>query len=209
MKHLDFPVSFKDVGDDGAIEGLAAAYNNVDFGGDVILPGAFTKTLKGRTSLPMLLYHDQRMPVGVWTEFEDTAKGLMMRGQIATGIASGAEALILAKAGALSGLSIGYSATKERYTDKARELQEITLYETSLVTIAMNERAKLTRVKDILERGKLPSVREFEEFLRDAGFAKSLAVAIATKATPHLRGDPDGQPDDAGDFWAEMGRLTA
>ena len=173
MLTLDMPLDVKDVGDDGAIEGLAAAYNNVDFGGDVILPGAFTKTLKGRKTLPMLLYHDQRMPVGVWTDFVDTAKGLKLKGRISTVTTMATEALALAKDGALAGLSIGYRAVKERYTETARELIEIALHETSLVAIPMNERAQVTRVKDILAMGGLPSVREFEEHLRDAGFSKS------------------------------------
>lgn len=202
MKTLDFPLDVKDVGEDGAIEGLAAAYGNVDFGGDLIMPGAFTKTLKGRKTLPMLLYHDQRLPVGVWSEFEDTSKGLKLKGRITTVTTSGAEALALARDGALGGLSIGYRAVKERYTDTARELIEVALHETSLVAIPMNERAQITRVKDILASGSLPSVREFEEFLRDAGgFSKSLAVAIAAKATPHLRGEPDVKADEATEFW--------
>jgi len=198
MKHLDFPLDVKDVGEDGSIEGLAAAYNNVDFGGDIILPGAFDRTLKGRKSLPMLLHHDQRLPIGVWSEFDASgSKGLLMKGRIVTSTATGAEALALAREGALAGLSIGYRATKERYTDKARELQEIALHEASLVSIPMNERAQVTRVKDILDSGNLPTVREFEEFLRDAGgFSKSLAVAIAAKATPHLRGEPGAKAID-------------
>lgn len=197
MKHLDFPLDVKDVGEDGSIEGIAAAYNNVDFGGDIILPGAFTKTLKGRKSLPMLLYHDQRLPIGVWNEFEDTPKGLKMRGRIVTTTSTGAEALTLAKEGALAGLSIGYRSMKDRYTEAARELIEVGLHEASLVAIPMNDRAQVTRVKDILESGNLPSVREFEDFLRDAGgFSKSLAVAIAAKATPLLRGEPGAQAND-------------
>ena len=205
MKHLDFPLDVKDVGDDGVIEGLAAAYNNVDFGGDIILPGAFTKTLKGRKSLPMLLYHDQRMPIGVWDEFEDTAKGLKLGGRIVTTTATGAEALTLAKAGALGGLSIGYRSMKDRYTDAARELIEVGLHEASLVAIPMNERALVTRVKDILESGNLPSVREFEEFLRDAGgFTKSKAVALASVCAPHLRGEPEAAADPMAAFWAAM-----
>lgn len=197
MRHLDFPLDVKDVGEDGAIEGLAAAYGNVDFGGDVILPGAFTKTLKGRKSLPMLLYHDQRMPVGVWNDFEDSAKGLKLKGRITTVTSAGAEALALARDGALAGLSIGYRSVKERYTDTSRELIEVALHETSLVAIPMNERAQITRVKDILAAGGVPTVREFEEFLRDAGgFSKSLAAAIAGKATPHLRGEPEAKAND-------------
>lgn len=202
MRHLDFPLDVKDVGEDGSVEGLAAAYNNIDHGGDIILPGAFTKTLKGRKSLPMLLYHDQRMPIGVWTDFDDTPKGLKLKGRITTVTAVGTDALALAREGALAGLSIGYRSVKERYTDSARELIEVALHETSLVAIPMNERTQLTRVKDILAHGQLPSVRQFEEFLRDAGgFSKSLAAAIASKATPHLRGDPDVKADEAAEFW--------
>jgi hypothetical protein len=205
VKTLDFPLDVKDVGEDGAIEGLAAAYGNVDHGGDILLPGAFTKTLKGRKTLPMLLYHDQRLPIGVWSAFEDTPKGLKLKGRITTVTATGAEALALARDGALGGLSIGYRALKERYTDTARELSEVSLHETSLVAIPMNERAQVTRVKDILANGNLPSVRQFEEFLRDAGgFSKSLAAAIAGKATPHLRGEPEVEADEAAEFWRQM-----
>ncbi len=206
MRTLDFPLDVKDIGEDGAIEGLAAAYGNVDFGGDIILPGAFTKTLRGRKSLPMLLYHDMRMPVGVWTEFEDTAKGLRLKGRITTATQAGVEALALARDGALAGLSIGYRSMKERFTEKARELIEVMLHETSLVSIPMNERAQITHVKDILASGELPSVRQFEAFLRDAGgFSKSLATAIAAKATPHLRGEPEAKAnDDLADFLAGL-----
>lgn len=44
------------------------------------------------------------------------------------------------------------------------------------------------------------TVREFEEHLRDAGFSKSLAAAIAGKAAPHLRGEPDVKANDAAAF---------
>lgn len=204
MKTIDFPLETKDVSEDGQIEGLAAVYGNQDHGGDIILPGAFAKTIRGRKALPMLLYHDQRLPVGVWTGFEDTAKGLKMTGRVTTVTQAGKEALALARDGALSGLSIGYRAIKERYTDTARELAEIALIETSLVATPMNDRAQITRVKDILAGGKLPTVREFEEHLRDAGFSKSLAAAIAGKATPHLRGEPEAKADEAADFWRAM-----
>lgn len=199
MKTLDsaLALEIKDVGDDGGIEGFAAVYGNVDGGGDIILPGAFTKSLRGRKTLPMLLYHDNRRPIGVWNEFDDTAKGLKVRGRIVTETADGAQAHVLAKAGAIAGLSIGYQMLKARATDTARELMELGLYEVSLTPTPMNDRATITRVKDILTLGELPSVREFEEFLRDAGgFSKSLAAAIAGKATPHLRGEPEGKAHD-------------
>ncbi|KZB94101.1 hypothetical protein AVM11_08845 [Sphingomonas melonis TY] len=183
----------KDVGEDGVIEGLAAAYNNVDHGGDIILPGAFDRTIKGRKALPMLLYHDSRRPVGVWTGFEDSARGLKLKGRITTVTSDGADALALARDGALAGLSIGYRAVKERYTDTARELIEITLLETSLVAVPMNEKTQITKVKHIAGEGQLPSLPEFEEFLREAGFSRTQATAVAGKGLSHLlRGEPGG-----------------
>lgn len=191
MRTIDFPLEVKDVGEDGAIEGLAAAYNNVDLGGDVILPGAFDKTIKGRKALPMLLYHDTRRPVGVWTSFEDSARGLKLKGRITTATADGSEALALARDGALAGLSIGYRAVKERYTDTARELVELALLETSLVAVPMNDRAQITKVKHIAGDGQLPTLPDFEEFLREAGFSRTQATAIAGKGLSHLlRGEP-------------------
>lgn len=205
MRTLDFPLELKDVGDDGAIEGIAAAYNNVDLGGDIVLPGAFTKTLKGRKTLPMLMYHDNRRPVGVWNAFEDGDRGLKLKGRITTATVDGTEALALARDGALAGLSIGYRSVKERYTDQARELIEVVLMETSLVAVPMNDRAQITRVKDITGAGELPSLKQFEEFLREAGgFSRTQAAAIAGKGlTQLLRGEPGSVP--AADFWSALG----
>jgi len=191
MQTFDFPLEVKDIGEDGQIEGLAAAYNNVDHGGDIILPGAFTKTLRGRKALPMLLYHDTRRPVGVWNAFEDGERGLKLKGRITTVSTDGNEALALARDGALSGLSIGYRSIKERYTDSARELIEVTLLETSLVAVPMNDRAQVTKVKHIAGDGRMPSLPDFERFLREAGFSRTEATAIAGKGLSHLlRGEP-------------------
>jgi hypothetical protein len=42
-------------------------------------------------------------------------------------------------------------------------------------------------VKNALERGKLPTLKDFEAFLRDeAGFSKTQAAAIAGKGLSHL-----------------------
>ena len=80
-------------------------------------------------------------------------------------------------------------------------LKKLDLREVSIVTFAANERARVEAVKHILAAGELPTVREFEEFLRDAGgFSKTLAAAIASKATPHLRGEPEAKADDVAAF---------
>ena len=197
MNHLDFTLDTKAVTEDGQIEGLAAGYGNIDAGGDVIVPGALARSLKGRTSVPMLMYHDQTRPAGVWTDFAESRDGLVVKGQISLSSRAGQEAHALVRDGAIGGLSIGYKTIREQLVGKTRQLLELALYEVSLVTIPMNERAVITSVKSLVEDGRLPTLPEFENFLREAGFSKSQATAIAGKGlAPLIRSESGSTPSD-------------
>ena len=205
MSELGFGFEIKAIDEDGYIAGIAAGYGNVDHGGDLIMPGALAKAIQGRSSVPMLLFHDHKRPVGSWSKFDESAAGLHVEGKIAMKSEIGREAHALAEARALSGLSIGYKTLRHRFEGKTRQLHELALHEVSLVPVGMNERAVITQIKSLVEAGGTPTVREFEEFLRDAGgFSKSLAAAIAAKATPHLRGEPEVKAQDDV-FWAAIG----
>lgn len=204
MSELGYGFEVKKIDEAGYITGVAAGYGNVDHGGDVIMPGALTKAISGRTSVPMLLFHDHKRPVGAWSKFDERDDGLHVEGKIAIKTDDGRNAHALVEAEALGGLSIGYKTLRHRFEGKTRQLQELALHEVSLVPVGMNDRAIITSIKSILDAGGMPSVREFEEFLRDAGgFSKSLAAAIAGKAAPHLRGEPEVKANDA--FWAAIG----
>lgn len=213
MQTLDSSLSIevKDVGEDGLIEGFAATYGNVDDGGDVILPGAFTKTLKGRSSLPMLLYHDTHRPIGVWNAFEDTAKGLRVKGRIVTETQDGAQAHVLARAGAIAGLSIGYSTVKQRAGDRTRELIELGLHEVSLTPTPMNSRATITRVKEIedlrdrIAAGDRLTAREWEVIFRKE-FGLSNAEAERAVRVHGLKAGPGEPGDEARAFWEALRR---
>lgn len=196
MSELDFALDVKSIGDDGEIEGLAVGYGNVDHGGDIVLPGAITASVAGRKSLPMLLFHDHKRPVGVWTDFKEVGEGLLVKGRF-DDTADGRDARARAKSGSLGGLSMGYKTLRHRLEGKARQLIEVALHEISLVTIPMNDRTRVISVKDILDSGGVPSVREFEAFLRDAGgFSKTTAAQFASACKPHLRGEPEAKAND-------------
>ena len=122
MNELDFALDTKAVNDDGYIEGLAVGYGNLDRGGDVVLPGAIKL---GGKSLPMLMYHDQKRPAGVWTGFEETNDGLLAKGRFSMSTRNGKEAHGLVKDGALGGLSMGYQAIRHQIVGKARHLIEV------------------------------------------------------------------------------------
>jgi HK97 family phage prohead protease len=195
MNELDFTLDAKAIDDDGNIEGLAVGYGDIDHGGDQVMPGAITASIAGRKSLPMLLYHDQKRPAGVWNSFQETRDGLLVKGRFSMSTRYGKEAHGLAKDGALGGLSMGYKTIRQRFEGKARQLIEVALHEISLVTIPMNDRTRIISVKSVLEDGKLPSLPAFEEFLREVGFSKTQAAAVAGKGLSHLlRGEPGSEP---------------
>lgn len=150
------------------IEGWASTFNNVDQGKDIVMPGAFAKTLKGTKSLPMLWQHRTDQVIGVWNEFEETDKGLRVKGRISE-TTLGNDAYTLTRDGAVSKMSIGYGTKKYEIdqTKGVRKLIEVDLYEVSLVTFPMNDKAAITRVKS--DDGAFMTERDFEEFLRDEG----------------------------------------
>lgn len=215
LKTHDFALETKAVGEEGEFEGYASTFGNVDQGGDVVEPGAFIESIvqakkDGRT-IPMLWQHDQREPIGVWSDIAEDAKGLYVKGRLLIEfdpLAKRAHGLLKNKA--LGGMSIGYRylpghAEQDDKRPGVTKLKKIDLREVSLVTMPMNILARVTGVKALLDVGKLPTIREFEEFLRDAGgFSKSLAAAIACKAAPHLRGEPEAKANDGAAFLAAL-----
>lgn len=203
-KNSGIPLDTKDVDDAGVIEGYASIFGNVDSYGEIVEPGAFVKSLeksaKTGRKIKMLWQHDPHQPIGVWDDLAEDKKGLRVRGRLLIDQSPKArEAHGLLQAGALDGLSIGYRTIKAAPKEgKAGilSLLELDLLENSVVTFAANERARVEVVKSILDAGLMPTVREFEGLLRDAGFSKAKAAALAASATPHLRGDPEAKADD-------------
>jgi HK97 family phage prohead protease len=127
-------------------EGLAAVYGNKDLGNDVIVPGAFAKSIAERSTVPLLWQHQSAEPIGVG-KLSDSPEGLRIAGKLvlASDVAKKARALM--KAGALNGLSIGFQIVKASAANGARLLQELRVIEVSAVTFPMNPRAMVTAVK--------------------------------------------------------------
>jgi HK97 family phage prohead protease len=199
------PLDVKSLAEDGTFEGYGAVFGNVDSYGEMVMPGAFSASLVegGRKGRPvrLLWQHDSDRPIGTWTDIAEDKKGLYVKGKLLVGeVAQANEAHALLKAGAVDGLSIGYRVVESApHPDKngVLALKKLDLMEVSIVTFPANDRARVDSVKHLLAAGEVPTVRQFEELLREAGFSKSLSAAIATKAAPHLRGDPgDGATSD-------------
>jgi HK97 family phage prohead protease len=97
----------------------------------------------------MLWQHDPAQPIGVWDEVREDATGLYVKGRILTEVARGQEAVALLAAGAIDGLSIGYRTLRaERDAKGQRLLQELDLWEVSLVTFPMLAEARVQAKAD-------------------------------------------------------------
>ena len=174
-KDLKFAVKAED---EGVFRGLAAAYGNTDLGGDVIAPGAFTKTIKEKDGqVPVLWQHDTFRPIGLG-QVEDTKKGLQIEGRLVMETEQAREAFALMKAGVVKGLSIGYDPVVTEFDRESdtRILKEIKLWEVSPVTFPMNPRAVITGVKGISDELAALLAR-FEDELRGLKDARELSPA--------------------------------
>lgn len=195
MEYKFFSCDVKQEGE-GQISGYGSVFDSVDEGNDLIVKGAFDKSLASGRHPKMLWQHSQENIIGVWNSVKVDDHGLKLKGTILQDVAKGAEALTLLKAGALDGLSIGYR-TKDYAVDaktRIRSLKEVDLFEISLVTFPMNTEATVTDVK------QLQSPREVEQLLRKAGvpvsFAKLLALHGYEEAIRRL-GDHCDDDDEA------------
>lgn len=148
MKTLDFGLEIKSLDDSGVLRGFASTYNNVDRDGDVVLPGAFAKTLReSNGKVPILWQHDQREPVGVAELTDDPGRGLLLKGQLDLDVEIGRRAYSALKKRIVGGLSIGYQTVRSTMKNGVRQLAELKLYEVSIVTIPANAEAIVTSVK--------------------------------------------------------------
>jgi HK97 family phage prohead protease len=144
-------MQFEDVAKvDGGVEikGYASIFGDVDQGNDVVQKGAYAASLtalkKANRSVKMLWQHDPAQPIGVWDAVQEDSKGLFVKGRILQSVEKGREAIALIDAGAIDGLSIGYRTVKSSKNTKGqRLLQELELWEVSLVTFPMLPSARV------------------------------------------------------------------
>ena len=193
MEYAGSPFDIKELNDSGRIEGLLAGFGDVDHGGDRLLPGCLSKSLASRSApLPMLLHHDLKRPIGAWKQWEERSEGLYVKGSLSLSTRDGQEAHALAKDGALTGLSIGGQPVRGDVDQKTgvRQVTEALLFEGSLVTVPMHDRARVTSIKSI------GSARDIADLLQDAGLSGRKAKAAAGAAWKTLNESDDASSDD-------------
>jgi uncharacterized protein len=223
LLHKDFGLTeLKALEDEppGTISGYASTFGNVDQGGDVVIRGAFAEGLAQAKAedrlIPMLWQHKHDEPIGVWDEIKEDRQGLRVKGRLLVEedpLARRAYAHVKAKS--IGGMSIGYSVPVGGMEEDPKRrgvyrLTKLDLREASLVTMPMNLSARVTDVKALVASGMIPTEREFERFLRDAGgFSKKQAERFAHACKPLLRGEPVSEGVKEVDVLAHLDRMLS
>ena len=170
----------------GIVTGYFSKFNNVDSDGDIIRPGAFTKTIKENgpgSALPRikhLLNHDPSLPLGVLKALTEDSYGLAYESQI--GSHEGGEDFIkMVESGLITEHSIGFKIIKrnqiqsyENYLKNPGlgqyEITEVKLYEgSSLTAWGANPLTPITSLKSLNDLDMLVAKHEaIEKFCRNS-----------------------------------------
>jgi hypothetical protein len=133
-------------------------------------------------------------PIGRITTLKEDHVGLYAEAALTLETRAAAEAYALLKAGAVSGLSIGYSVPDggAEYRGGTRLLKQIALHEVSIVSVPMNPAARVTAVKAM----DCTHPRDLERLLRETLFLSSRKSKAAANAIWPLLSDRDDLDDE-------------
>jgi HK97 family phage prohead protease len=198
LRHREFSFKVSDLKDDGTFAGYASVFGTLDAYREVVVKGAFLKSIAAikaaDTVLPCLWSHKSECPIGGYDVIEEDDKGLRVEGFLLVNeVEKARETHALMKKRVVSGLSIGYYVLDDSYNDKERirTLKELELVEVSIVTFPANADARVDAdsIKSKLLRGASVTIREFEQHLREQGWSRLEAEAIAKSGFKPVYGD--------------------
>jgi HK97 family phage prohead protease len=176
----------------GIIQAYWSAFGNEDDGGDIVLPGAFTKSINEwgpRGLQPRIKYlwqHDSGQILGKPSELLQDDTGLLATAQIVK-TSLGLDVLLLYEAGVITEHSIGYETVLATFDKlkRARLLQELKLYEGSAVTWGMNSQTPTVAVKSLMDAVALADRRgRLHKLLHDAPLR---TASVAARLEDELR----------------------
>lgn len=136
------------------LTGYASVFGVRDSAGDIVLPGAFSESIKERFDtyvsegkpprIHFLYQHEARKPVGTILELKEDKIGLWFKAKVSQ-TQLGDDLLNLVRDKSVEGLSFGYNVQEEQYDGKRRAnlLKRLDILEISVVTFPANEACRL------------------------------------------------------------------
>ena len=202
---MNIPFEIKSMDDEkGTFVAYGSTSGNEDLGGDVVVKGAFKKSLTENPAANVFMFyqHDSKEIIGEYTHIEEDDHGLKIEGRLfVDNIKRASETHFLMKKGLINKFSIGYQIVKKSFDKGRRMLEELKLIEVSPVTFPMNTEAGLLGVKSMKDL----DIREFEQKLRDVGLSQKEAKAVCAVGFKGLQRDDAGKEEEVkADDWSEF-----
>jgi len=131
---------------EGIVMGYAASFNTLDSDGDIILPGAFKKTIQEQgpeskqPRIKHLLNHEIEDPIGKLIVLKEDSKGLYYESKVGSNEV-GQDFIKMVESELITEHSIGFSTIKRTVTnpdadwkDQTTQIHEVKLWEVSSLT---------------------------------------------------------------------------
>lgn len=199
----------------GIVTGYAANFNTLDSDNDIILPGAFAKSIReqgpgsAQPRIKHLLNHRSEQPIGVPLILKEDGTGLYYESQVGTH-ALGQDFIKMVDSGLITEHSIGYGVVRKNvvnpnadWRDQQTELIELKLWEfSSLTAWGANQNTPLTGIKSI---GQVEDrLEKLINAIKNGTFTDSTFIMLeqellfVQKAFNDLRNDRTSEPPTGG-----------
>lgn len=158
----------------GIVTGYFSIFGNIDSDKDVIVPGAFKKTLsENYRRIKHLYQHDPWRPLAGTKDdrlkLQEDRKGLYFESNISQ-TSFGKDVIQLYQDGVLDEHSVGFLTMRSNEKSNYRELTELKLFEGSSVTWGANELAQGSAVKSASIESALNKSDRIIKALRDGRY---------------------------------------
>lgn len=197
------PVEWKAAGDgSGELVGYASTFGNVDLGQDVVVKGAFKASAADikANGIPLLADHvaSTTHVLGTIYDAAEDDTGLLVKARFSSA-PSAQDVRTKLLEGHLTKMSIGYEPTAYKFEERdgktVRLLEEIKLWETSVVVFPMNPEATISRVKSLAGALEPQARKALADALTEDEDTQTSPPAGETAEARHAKATPDDDTD--------------
>ncbi len=173
--YKSFNLEVKDVDTkQGIVSGYFSAFGNVDSDGDIMMPGAFKRSIQdwgpeGKGRIKHLLNHDPSKPLGKIQVLKEDEYGLYYESKVGTHTL-GKDYIKMIESGLIAEHSIGFKTLREQKAENGNQIHEVMLFEgSSLTAWGANEATPLIGMKNMYTIEQLQDqIKSFEKFIRNS-----------------------------------------
>jgi hypothetical protein len=173
--YKSFNLEVKDVDTkQGVVTGYFSAFGNVDSDGDIMMPGAFKRSIQdwgpeGKGRIKHLLNHDPSKPLGKIQVLKEDEYGLYYESKVGKHNL-GQDYIKMIDSGLIAEHSIGFKTLREQKSGDANQIHEVMLFEgSSLTAWGANEATPLLGMKNMNNIEQIQDqIKSFEKFIRNS-----------------------------------------